>query len=209
MAMKRDSQRRVLSKWEEAMMHEQKMMEIRAAIPKRKQHRQRVEAAKKAVKEFLVLTGIGIALGLAFLYALDSDTYEPPKPEPRMIKAIGGDYYYPEDQYDEYLKERAAYIEQEEKDENSVLHFYRDILAFRKGNPLIRYGTFELLCADDPHIFAYVRTYQGKRLLVICNFSEKSQNAAAIYPNPEAIRFHNYPSITPAVLRPFELIAAL
>lgn len=96
-------------------MHEQKMMEIRAAIPKRKQHRQRVEAAKKAVKEFLILTGIGIALGLAFLYALDSDTYEPPKPEPRMIKAIGGDYYYPEDQYDEYLKERAAYIEQEEK----------------------------------------------------------------------------------------------
>ena len=104
---------------------------------------------------------------------------------------------------------RAVNVEQEEKDENSVLHFYRDILAFRKGNPLIRYGTFELLCADDPHIFAYVRTYQGKRLLVICNFSEKSQNAAAIYPNPEAIRFHNYPSITPAVLRPFELIAAL
>ena len=97
---------------------------------------------------------------------------------------------------------RAVNVEQEEKDENSVLHFYRDILAFRKGNPLIRYGTFELLCAGDPHIFAYVRTYQGKRLLVICNFSEKSQNAAAIYPNPEAIRFHNYPSITPAVLRP-------
>lgn len=93
----------------------------RAAIPKRKQHRQRVKAAKKAVKEFLVLTGIGIALGLAFLYALDSDTYEPPKPEPRMIKAIGGDYYYPEDQYDEYLKERAAYIEQEEKDESYLL----------------------------------------------------------------------------------------
>ncbi|MFR1991891.1 MAG: alpha-glucosidase C-terminal domain-containing protein [Oscillospiraceae bacterium] len=71
-----------------------------------------------------------------------------------------------------------------------------------EGNPLIRYGTFGLLCADDPHIFAYVRTYQGKRLLVICNFSEKSQNAAAIYPNPEAIRFHNYPSITPAVASP-------
>ena len=121
MAMKRGSQRHVLSKWEETMMHEQKMMEIRVAILKRKQHRQRVKAAKKAVKEFLVLTGIGIALGLAFLYALDLDIYEPPKPEPRMIKAIGGDYYYPEDQYDEYLKERAAYIEQEEKDESYLL----------------------------------------------------------------------------------------
>ena len=38
-----------------------------------------------------------------------------------MIKAIGGDYYYPEDQYDEYLKERAVYIEQEEKDESYLL----------------------------------------------------------------------------------------
>ena len=28
---------------------------------------------------------------------------------------------------------RAVNVEQEEKDENSVLHFYRDILAFEKG----------------------------------------------------------------------------
>lgn len=117
MAMKRDSQRRVLSKWEEAMMHEQKMMEIRAAIPKRKRHKQRVKAAKKAVKEFLVFTGIGIALWLAFLYALISDdTYYEQQPEPRMIQAIDGDYYYPADQYESYLREREAYKEQENED---------------------------------------------------------------------------------------------
>lgn len=112
---------RPLTRYEQAMIHQENLARIRAEIPKRKRHRQRVKAAKKAVKEFLVLTGMGIALGLAFLYAIESDTYEPPKPEPRMIKAIGGDYYYPEDQYDEYLKERAAYIEQEETDENYLL----------------------------------------------------------------------------------------
>lgn len=105
-------QNRPLTRYEQAIMHQENLARIRAEIPKRKRHRQRMKAAKKAVKEFLVLTGMGIALGLAFLYAIESDTYEPPKPEPRMIKAIGGDYYYPENQYDEYLKERAAYMEQ-------------------------------------------------------------------------------------------------
>lgn len=112
---------RPLTRYEQAMMHQENLARIRAEIPKRKRYRQRMKAAKKAVKEFLVFTGTGIALGLAFLCAIESDTYEPPKPEPRMIKAIGGDYYYPEDQYDEYLKERAEYIEQEETDESYLL----------------------------------------------------------------------------------------
>ena len=76
-----------------------------------------MKAAKKAVKEFLVATGIGIALWLAFLYALISDdTYYEPQPEPRMIQAIDGDYYYPADQYEDYLEEREVCKEQENED---------------------------------------------------------------------------------------------
>ena len=104
-------QNRPLTRYEQAIMHQENLARIRAEIPKRKRHRQRMKAAKKAVKEFLVITRIEISLGLAFLYAIEADTYEPPKPQPRMIKAMGGDYYYPEDQYYEYLKERAAYME--------------------------------------------------------------------------------------------------
>ena len=102
-------QRQMITR-EQVIMHQQNLVRIRAEIPKRKMHRQRVNAAKKKI---LASTGIGIALGLAFFYALASDTYEPPKAEPRMVRAIGGEYYYQEDQYDEYLKERAAYIERE------------------------------------------------------------------------------------------------
>ena len=80
---------------------------------------------------------------------------------------------------------RAVNVEQEEKDENSVLHFYRDILAFRKGNPLIRYGTFELLCADDRHILLH-----GKRCFQIIAFVISEKRIARlpdrIIPDPGA-----------------------
>lgn len=115
--MKRDLQQPALSRLEEAMIHRRKMTEIRTAMEKRKRHKQRVKAVKKAVKEFLVATGIGIALWLAFLYALISDdTYYEQQPEPRMIQAIDGDYYYLADQYESYLREREAYKEQENED---------------------------------------------------------------------------------------------
>lgn len=115
--MKRDLQQPALSRLEEAMIHRRKMTEIRTAMEKRKRHKQRVKAAKKAVKEFLAATGIGIALWLAFLYALISDdTYYEQQPEPRMIQAIDGDYYYSADQYESYLREREAYKEQENED---------------------------------------------------------------------------------------------
>lgn len=115
--MKGDLQRPALSRLEEAMIHRRKMAEIRTAMEKRKQHKERVKAAQKAVKEFLVATGIGIALWLAFLYALISDdTYYEQQPEPRMIQAIDGEYYYPADQYESYLREREAYKEQENED---------------------------------------------------------------------------------------------
>ena len=77
-------QRQMITR-EQVIMHQQNLVRIRAEIPKRKMHRQRVNAAKKKVKKILASTGIGIALGLAFFYALASDTYEPPKAEPRMV----------------------------------------------------------------------------------------------------------------------------
>lgn len=76
------------------------------------------------VKEFLVCSAIGAMMGAALLYAVSIDTYEPPKPEPKMIRAIGGDYYYSEYQYDEYLKERAAYIERERN--NGSMHCWEE-----------------------------------------------------------------------------------
>ena len=60
----------------------------------------------------------------------------------------------------------------EEKDPNSVLNFYKRLLKLRKSSDTIIYGDYELLLPDDENIFAYIRTYEGERILVLCNFSK-------------------------------------
>lgn len=63
-------------------------------------------------------------------------------------------------------------VEQAEKDPNSILNFYRKILKFRKENDIVKYGDFELL-KTPKNIFAFVRHYEGQKLLVVNSFSEK------------------------------------
>ncbi|OXG71919.1 alpha-glucosidase [Cryptococcus neoformans var. grubii Br795] len=59
----------------------------------------------------------------------------------------------------------------QEKDPDSLLSFWKDMLAFRKREEdILVYGTFELLAPEDEDIFAFVR---GNNVLVVLNFSEK------------------------------------
>ena len=69
---------------------------------------------------------------------------------------------------------RAANAEREEGNPDSVLSFYKKLIAFRKGNPLIRDGSFRLLWPEHEKIFAYERSYKGQQLLVLCNFSAET-----------------------------------
>lgn len=57
------------------------------------------------------------------------------------------------------------------EDENSVLHFYRRLIALRNGSEVLKYGGFELLLPEHPQLFVYRRTYRGRGVLVCCNFS--------------------------------------
>ncbi len=59
-------------------------------------------------------------------------------------------------------------------DPNSVFHYYRKLIALRKANPVMVYGTYDLLLPDHEQIYAYTRTLDADRLLVICNFSKET-----------------------------------
>ena len=59
--------------------------------------------------------------------------------------------------------------------EDSVFHYYQKLISLRKKEPVIIYGTFELLMPEDEDIFMYTRTYEQEKLLVICNFSQKER----------------------------------
>lgn len=79
-----------------------------------------------------------------------------------------------------WLKVNANYnyinAEDTVKDENSIYNYYKKLIAFRKANDIIVYGDYELIIKDSPSIFAYIRTYEGKQILVVCNFYDKETN---------------------------------
>lgn len=59
------------------------------------------------------------------------------------------------------------------QDENSVFHYYKKLIHLRKENRIFIDGDFTLLLPEDENIFAYVREYEGRKLLVAANFTDK------------------------------------
>jgi alpha-glucosidase len=68
-------------------------------------------------------------------------------------------------------------VESELKDPNSVLNFYRQVLAMRHQEPALLNGEYLALNPDDPNVYSYVRRYQDEAVLVVLNMSASEQNA--------------------------------
>ena len=56
------------------------------------------------------------------------------------------------------------------KDEDSIFHYYKKLVALRKEYDVIAYGDIKPIDAMNPSVFAYERTYNNENLVVICNF---------------------------------------
>ena len=56
-------------------------------------------------------------------------------------------------------------------DPNSVFSYYKKLLALRKQYDIITYGSYKLIMEDDPQVYAYTRTLDSERLLIVCNYS--------------------------------------
>ena len=64
--------------------------------------------------------------------------------------------------------------EMEENDANSVLQFYRALIALRNGSQTLQYGDYHPLWTEHEQIFAYARTLNGETYTVMCNMSGES-----------------------------------
>lgn len=59
-------------------------------------------------------------------------------------------------------------------DTDSIFGCYKELIRLRKNHPVFIDGDFRMLLNDNENIFAYAREDAGSRLLVICNFYEKT-----------------------------------
>ncbi len=89
-------------------------------------------------------------------------------------------------------------------DPDSVFYHYQKLIRLRKTMPIFREGDFTLVDPENSKIFAYIRHWEGKQLLVVCNFT--AETLAWELPQPfQAARclIANYPQDCSG-LRPYE-----
>ncbi len=90
------------------------------------------------------------------------------------------------------------------KDPDSVFYYYQKILKLRKKHPIIVYGTFEPLLETDENVYAYARVYEGKRLLVACNWRDREVSCTLFDSTKGETILSNYPAHKEGLLQPYE-----
>lgn len=55
-------------------------------------------------------------------------------------------------------------------DETSIFNYYKTLVQLRKDVDVIAYGDIKPLDEKHPSVFAYERTYENEKLIVVCNF---------------------------------------
>ncbi|MEW4285607.1 glycoside hydrolase family 13 protein [Priestia koreensis] len=97
-------------------------------------------------------------------------------------------------------------------DENSIYHYYRELIQLRKQHDIIVYGSYELLLPDDEELYVYTRTLGDEKLLVLLNFTGDEKTfmlPSGISYSKKEVLISNYPvdvdaSIEQLGLKPYE-----
>jgi len=94
----------------------------------------------------------------------------------------------------------------QEKDPNSCLNYFRRLVSLRKDNPILVYGKYTLLDKRNPNVYAYTRTMDNKKILVLLNFTNKpARSNTAINLHAAKLLLSNYPgAMHTSTLRPYE-----
>jgi oligo-1,6-glucosidase len=82
------------------------------------------------------------------------------------------------------------------------------LVKIRKASPILKYGKFTLLDHDNPNVFAYTRELEGKKVLILLNFTgNEAAFDLGFSTKHTTLILGNYPnkrSLTSNTLRPYE-----
>ncbi len=102
---------------------------------------------------------------------------------------------------------KAINVAAQEKDENSVLNFYRRAIGLRKTLSCVRYGDYKEYGKSSSKFYTYSREDEKQKILVVCSFSDKNEKWTA----PKSFDIEkaemilcNYDDSDSSKLRPYE-----
>jgi oligo-1,6-glucosidase len=100
------------------------------------------------------------------------------------------------------------HVEAQEKQENSCLSYFKKMVKLRKQHDVLVYGKYTLLDANNKQVYAYTRELNGKKLLVLLNFSDTKASAKTNIDFRKAKSLiHNYPDVsTDGSLKAYEAV---
>lgn len=98
-------------------------------------------------------------------------------------------------------------VADQQQDPNSILNFYKSLITLKKSDDIYTYGTFDLVDKNNEQVFAYTRTLNNKKVLIVANLT--NQTATFKYDNSinqDNILLHNYKNeaIDINAIKPFE-----
>ena len=102
---------------------------------------------------------------------------------------------------------RQINVADQEKDENSVLNFYRSAVQLRRQLSCVRNGNYTEYGKFSSYFYTYSREDEKERLLVVCSFTDKAKRwrSPAGFDLSEAeILLSNYKDTAGTLLQPYE-----
>jgi oligo-1,6-glucosidase len=96
----------------------------------------------------------------------------------------------------------------QEKDPASTLNYFRRAVKLRKDNLVLVYGKYSLLDKQNPDTYAFTRELNGKKLLVLLNFKDKTATTQTdINLSNAAVLLGNYDKPSKdGTLKPYEAV---
>ena len=96
------------------------------------------------------------------------------------------------------------------ENKNSILNFYKEMIRIRKENKTLVYGSYDLILEDDEKIYAYTRTMENEKFIIIVNLSHDKVR----YSHNEELKYDNlllsnynvnrHENINELTLKPYE-----
>lgn len=104
--------------------------------------------------------------------------------------------------------------EAQEKDPFSPLNYFRKVVRLRKQNDVLVYGHYTLLDKNNPNVYAYTREANGKKMLIVLNFTAKDATTSlGVSTDKAKVLLSNYKTVplrkggkASITLRPYEAV---